>query len=110
MTKNTLHKEGKATFYAGTGKITADMPVFYNPIMKLNRDISIAITKHLGVKEGADILAGSGIRSIRLLLEGGLEQVHSNDASSEAVKAIKKNAKLNKVTKKITITQQSATR
>ena len=110
MNKNTLHKEGKATFYAGTGKITADMPVFYNPIMKLNRDISIAITKQYNIKEGADILAGSGIRSIRLLLEGGLEHIHSNDASSTAIKAIQKNAKINKITKKITITQQSATK
>ena len=52
-------------------KISADLPVFYNPVMKFNRDVSILLLKAIentGMQI-CDILAGSGIRSIRFLAE-----------------------------------------
>ena len=51
--------------------VNASMEVFYNPIMISNRNISIALLSALGAKnmKMADIMAGSGIRSLRFLRE-----------------------------------------
>ena len=51
--------------------VSKEMPVFYNPVMKLNRDISVLLLNAID-KKGlriADILAASGIRSIRFIKE-----------------------------------------
>ena len=71
---NRLIKEGKATVKVPVVKtVSKEMDVFYNPVMKFNRDISVLLLNSidkskLGI---ADPLAGSGIRSIRFLLELG---------------------------------------
>ncbi|MBN2454097.1 tRNA (guanine(10)-N(2))-dimethyltransferase [Candidatus Woesearchaeota archaeon] len=105
--------EGKAKFYAPTAKIVSkDMPVFYNPVMKTNRDIAVAIVASSGRKMRiADPLAGTGIRSIRILLEAGknAESIAINDVSPSAVRLIKKNLRLNKLSgKKISIANTEA--
>lgn len=101
--------EGKPLFYAPVDKpISKDLPVFYNPIMEYNRNLSIAL---LNALEQKDIqialpLAGTGIRGIRFLKElnkGIVKKVYFNDKNSAAVKTIKKNLKLNKITKKIEV-------
>jgi len=93
-------KEGKAKILASTGKITAKMDVFYNPIMKLNRDISILLlnsTKKKNLRI-ADPLAASGVRSIRFLLETKkVGSVAINDNSEKAVNAIIQNLKLSNI-------------
>jgi len=96
--------EGKAVFYASTGKISKELDVFYNPVMKTNRDICILLLNSIDKKSMniADIMAGSGIRSIRFakeLKKGKIKSLHTNDFSTSAVKAIKKNIKLNKAGK-----------
>ena len=52
-------------------KISKELEVFYNPIMKLNRDTSILLLNLIKDKEMqlALPLAGSGIRGIRFLKE-----------------------------------------
>lgn len=100
--KSSLLSEGSAVFHASTGKISRELEVFYNPVMKLNRDVCILLLNSvknngLGI---ADVLAGSGIRSVRLakeLKKGKISSIHANDASSKAVNAIKKNVRLNGV-------------
>lgn len=83
-------------------KISSDLPVFYNPVMKLNRDMSILLLKVLG-DEGMQILdplAGSGVRSIRFLLEVPFETIRNitiNDKDKESVKLLKENICLNKL-------------
>ena len=92
--------EGKAVLDVPVAKVvTKDLPVFYNPVMKLNRDISILLMNSLpGTYRVADILAGSGVRSIRFLKEcKNVKEVFANDASPKAASSIKKNAELNKV-------------
>lgn len=94
--------EGKAVFYASTGKISKELNVFYNPIMKLNRDISILLLNSVNKKDMqiADILAGSGIRSIRFkkeLKKGKIKSIHANDINKKAFDIMKKNIKLNKI-------------
>lgn len=71
-------------------------PVFYNPRMKLNRDICCAFARTLDDITFADVLAGSGAKGIRVAVEAG-HSVGLNDGSRHAVDLIKKNAKLNKV-------------
>ncbi|MBI5392648.1 tRNA (guanine(10)-N(2))-dimethyltransferase [Candidatus Woesearchaeota archaeon] len=81
-------------------KVSKELPVFYNPVMKMNRDITIELLRaqkrnHLQV---ADILAASGIRSIRLIKELPARKIKNilvNDCSENAVELIKENLKLN---------------
>ncbi len=78
--------------------LTKDMPVFYNPLMKLNRDMSIILLRALGEKDMliADPLAGSGIRSIRFLQElpgRMIKRIFVNDRKEVFVRLFKENAK-----------------
>lgn len=94
--------EGKAKLKVYAGKISKKLPVFYNPEMKLNRDISVLLLNAVEDK-GLKIalpLAGSGVRGIRFLLELDSEKVNGivlNDASVEAVESVKKNLELNQI-------------
>ncbi|MBI5065823.1 tRNA (guanine(10)-N(2))-dimethyltransferase [Candidatus Woesearchaeota archaeon] len=101
-------KEGEVEFYVSSEKkLSRKMQVFYNPVMSFQRDLNIALLKALDKKELriADILAGSGVRSLRILKEvKNVEQILVNDGSPEAVKIIKKNIK----NKKAVITNKNA--
>src|SRR3990172_5272692 len=67
-------------------------PVFYNPRMRLNRDVTCAVVKTLQ-KEGevrfADLLAGSGAKGLRVAKEAGCRVV-LNDANPAAQELIKR--------------------
>lgn len=93
--------EGSAEIEVPTEeKISRKLPVFYNPVMKLNRDISVLL---LNAVEDRDMqigspLAGSGVREIRFLLElqkGKIKSIAMNDGSEKAFNSIKDNLKLN---------------
>lgn len=108
--------EGEANIKIPTGKVTKKLPVFYNPVMKMNRDISISLLKALG-RKGLQValpLSGSGVRGIRMLTElprGVIKNIEFNDNSSDAVKLIKKNIALNEEKLKcqnIEVSQQDA--
>src|SRR3989338_8252883 len=96
-----LITEGKAkveVFHAK--KISKDLPVFYNPVMRLNRDVTILLLFASGKRNMrvADILAGSGVRSVRFLKElgkGAVESMCINDGGKEAITQIKRNLALN---------------
>jgi len=113
-----LITEGKAKFYAScdkNGKISKDLDVFYNPVMKFNRDVSILLLNNSGLKDIqlADIMAGSGVRSIRFLLElnkGIVDNIFVNDYDPNFVSTFKKNLKASGVknTKHIIITNEDA--
>lgn len=81
------------------------MPVFYNPVMKLNRDISVLLLNSVQNTELriALPLAGSGIRGIRFLKEldkNIIKEVHFNDKKENYKKYMKKNFELNKIKSK----------
>ncbi len=108
-------QEGKATFIASTDSVVSkEMDVFYNPAMKLNRDISVLLLNAIDNQNMriADILAGSGVRSIRFLLEVNPEKINTvviNDHSEKSFAAIKKNLSINKVkNKKVIISNKDA--
>ncbi len=73
-------------------------PVFYNPVMKTDRDISMIVLKSCLKKKSkvADIMSGLGARATRYANEGKFD-VYANDIQPSAVRLIKRNAKLNKV-------------
>jgi len=113
-------QEGKAIIYADEKheeKISKQLEVFYNPVMKMNRDISLlalnAAKKIKIIKDKIIIglpLAGSGIRGIRALLETNLvKEIYFNDKDKKASNNIKKNIKLNNIkTKNIFIDSKDA--
>ncbi len=90
--------EGKAKIIVSTANVVSkDLEVFYNPLMKFNRDITIEILKNFFDFPfiGALPLAGSGVRGARLLLDMPMKELLMNDLNPKAIKQIKKNLKLN---------------
>ncbi|MFX0099153.1 MAG: tRNA (guanine(10)-N(2))-dimethyltransferase [Candidatus Hodarchaeota archaeon] len=80
------------------------MPVFFNPHMLLNRDLSIlVINTYLKEISGpvriVDAMCGAGIRGIRYLLETQHDELHVDfvDLNPAAIKVCKKNLKLNAI-------------
>ncbi|MBI2140194.1 hypothetical protein HYU14_04665 [Candidatus Woesearchaeota archaeon] len=107
-------QEGAAAIKASQQEIvTKSMPVFYNPVMKLNRDISVLLLQAIPQKgmRIADPMAGSGIRSIRFLKELPKEKIKLlaiNDYDKGSVRAIRDNLSMNTIplkSKKIKISQ-----
>lgn len=81
-------------------KISKELPVFYNPVMKFNRDMSILLINSVEMDnmQIADPLAGSGVRGARFVLElkeGKIKSLNMNDMSSDAIKLIEDNMKNN---------------
>ncbi|BCU68425.1 N2,N2-dimethylguanosine tRNA methyltransferase [Sulfolobales archaeon HS-7] len=102
--------EGKAKLlvpdpkaYEKDGKFDpAWLPVFYNPKMVFNRDVSVIITSLLKVKECAEPLAASGVRGIRYQLEAGVESLFLNDINPLAVSLMNQNSRKNHINAVIT--------
>jgi len=83
-------------------KISKEMSVFYNPVMSLNRDISILLLNSIDQSnlQIADPLAASGVRSIRFLKELNRKKIKNisiNDHNREAINSIKNSLTLNKI-------------
>jgi len=109
-----LIQEGQAKIYIPKEKkISKKLPVFYNPLMALNRSISVLVLENIPNKNmqiGLP-LAGSGVRGIRLLKElpkNKIKFIYFNDHSKQAVNIIKKNLKINKIKSKTKLHNQDA--
>jgi tRNA (guanine26-N2/guanine27-N2)-dimethyltransferase len=107
--------EGSAKINIELGKkISKEMDVFYNPVMKLNRDVSVLLLNCVGKKnmQIGSPLAGSGVREIRFAKEldkGIVKSISVNDISVKAFNAIKNNIKKNKInSKKLIASNQDA--
>lgn len=94
--KTRLLVPEKGTFGRTLAGEAQKPPVFYNPRMKLNRDICCSFARTLGDATFADALAGSGAKGLRVANEADLE-VFLNDANEYAVDLIRRNADLNKL-------------
>ena len=96
-------REGKAVILVPQLRevVSSDMPVFYNPLMRVNRDLSVLGLAYLQEGEGrslmvADPMSASGIRAVRFIKETNFEgRVFANDISEKAVEIIKENLALN---------------
>ncbi len=106
--------EGKAKISIPVEKkISRKLPVFYNPIMSFNRDMSVYVLNALNNKDMqiALPLAGTGVRAVRFFKElkkGIIRSVYINDTSENAVKLIKNNLKNNNVRSKFEISNSDA--
>jgi len=91
----TKLREGKAEIFIPKAERIYDAPVFYNPAMGLNRDLSVLLLKVIKAKKVLDALSATGIRGIRYALETEAEEIWFNDINPEAFKLIIENLKLN---------------
>lgn len=84
-------------------KISSKAPVFYNPVMEMNRDLSILAIKTYRENSGREIeicdaFGGSGIRGIRYAREiDKVKNVLINDINPLAIQYIRENIKLNQL-------------
>ena len=105
--------EGKAKINVPTGKVSRKLEVFYNPVMETNRTVSVKVLNAVDNKhmQMCDLLAGSGVRSARFLLElnkGKIKRIDINDIGKKAVRLIKQNLRLNKLKSKFKIFNKDA--
>lgn len=103
MDSITIH-EGKVTIKIPKfEKVTAKAPVFYNPAMELNRDLSVAALTVFSESLDHDIsvcdaFGGTGIRGIRYAKEiPGVEKAFVNDLNPTAVEFARENVEKNNV-------------
>lgn len=95
--------EGNARINVHTSDIVSKkLPVFYNPIMSLNRDISIILLRSVAKKDMqiALPLAATGVRGVRMLAELPADMIKSvsmNDISTQAVRLMEENLALNSI-------------
>jgi tRNA (guanine26-N2/guanine27-N2)-dimethyltransferase len=89
-------------------------PVFYNPIMELNRDIAVLVLQAFQATAGRELivsepLAGCGVRGIRFAKEvEAVHKVHLNDINPEAFKMAQYNIELNKMSRCVSLTNEDA--
>ena len=85
-------------------KVSAKAPVFYNPVMELNRDISVVVLNSYRKSLDHDIVifdafGGTGIRGARYSKEiPGVERVLVGDVNPLAVEIARNNMQLNGIT------------
>ncbi len=91
-------------------------PVFYNPVMEFNRDLTVLafqayqciINRKITICEP---LTGTGIRSIRFAAEiQGVKKVVSSDINQRSVNLATQNIAINELQKKITLKHKDANR
>jgi tRNA (guanine26-N2/guanine27-N2)-dimethyltransferase len=110
--------EGKASFYIPdtaekeTNFVRA--PVFYNPLMELNRDISLLAVQVFQDEKQRQLrfcepLTGCGIRGIRIALEvPEVQQIYLNDKNKSAYELTRENIRLNEVQDKVIVSNEDA--
>lgn len=95
--------EGKIQIRVPVSNIVSkELPVFYNPVMSLQRNIAVGVLAAMKRKDliVCDPLAGSGVRILRFLKElprETIKQVFANDANPKWKKLFTANAKKNKI-------------
>jgi tRNA (guanine26-N2/guanine27-N2)-dimethyltransferase len=89
-------------------------PVFYNPVMELNRDLSVLALQAYQKRSGRDItvcepLTSSGLRGVRFAVEiHGVAKVVVNDINTRAVNVAKHNVALNNLQNRVKVSQKDA--
>jgi tRNA (guanine26-N2/guanine27-N2)-dimethyltransferase len=82
--------------------------VFYNPLMRLNRDTAVLAVSVLGERLGRPLdvcepMCGVGVRGIRLALEAGARRVTMGDLNPSGVQISEENARRNGVSDRVTV-------
>jgi tRNA (guanine26-N2/guanine27-N2)-dimethyltransferase len=89
-------------------------PVFYNPVMELNRDLAVLafqayqrmVNRNISICEP---LTSTGVRAIRLAAEiQGIKQVLANDINTRAYQLAEHNVQLNELQDRVTVKHKDA--
>ncbi len=105
----TKVREGSAEIYIFPGEIKKSDKVFYNPQMRVNRDISSLAVQVFTEETGRDVMvldvmASSGIRGIRYAIEcSKVREVVFNDLNPDSIEILKENVDLNHLQKRVKI-------
>jgi tRNA (guanine26-N2/guanine27-N2)-dimethyltransferase len=89
-------------------------PVFYNPVMELNRDLSVLALQAYQRTVGRELvvcepLSSSGIRGVRFAAEvKAVKNVLVNDISARAVKLARHNVELNSLNDRVEVENKDA--
>jgi tRNA (guanine26-N2/guanine27-N2)-dimethyltransferase len=89
-------------------------PVFYNPVMELNRDIAVLVLQayQRWINHEVSVcepLAGCGIRGVRFAVDvQGVRKVVMNDINEKAVQTALYNVHMNHVGKQVTVKNKDA--
>ncbi|WP_287586360.1 tRNA (guanine(10)-N(2))-dimethyltransferase [Candidatus Borrarchaeum sp.] len=111
--------EGRVSFYipdtAEKDTNFVKTPVFYNPLMELNRDISLLAVQVFQQEEKqrqirfCEPLTGCGVRGIRIALEiPDVQQIHLNDKNKSAYELTRENIRENELQDKVTVSNEDA--
>lgn len=111
-----LITEGKARIWIPKRRnvLPSRLPVFYNPVMGLNRDVAVlalqAFQRSLDREvDACEPLAGCGVRGVRFALEvEGTKHVFLNDINEKAAMLAEKNTKENDVEKLVSVKNSDA--
>ena len=106
-----LVTEGKARVWTPKREdvLPSRLPVFYNPVMELNRDAAVwalqAFQRNLNREvDVCEPLTGCGVRGVRFALEvKGIKHVFLNDINERAARLAEKNIEENGVTKLVSV-------
>jgi len=94
--------------------IPSKAPVFYNPLMELNRDIAVLALQAYQRIQGKRLLVcepltGSGIRGLRFAAEvKGVQRVVLSDINPEAARLAQFNTEFNKLAKCVSVMNEDA--
>jgi tRNA (guanine26-N2/guanine27-N2)-dimethyltransferase len=89
-------------------------PVFYNPVMELNRDLSVLALQAYQRRSGREIiicepLSSSGVRGVRFAAEiHGAKKIVINDINTRAVNLAKHNVQSNNLQNRVKVSQKDA--
>jgi len=117
-------REGRALIYIpdpgssgrGSGFDPSWLPVFYNPVMEFNRDVSVAaLQAYLDLLAprrpiiAVEPLTATGVRPVRYSLEvDGIEAVYAGDIDEASARLAKANASINGVEDKVFVSRSDA--
>lgn len=94
--------EGKAQLDINQEKVSKKAEVFYNPVMKFNRDVTLLLLDSVSDKQMQATLplCASGVRGIRMLKElkeSKIKSISFNDYNENVVNNLRKNLILNQL-------------
>ncbi len=106
----------KAYVHSPSEYAPSKAPVFYNPVMEFNRDLSVLALQAYQKMLQKEVLiceplTGCGVRGIRYAVEvSGVKKVVINDISTKAFYLAKKNVELNKVAMLVKVKNEDVNR
>lgn len=89
-------------------------PVFYNPVMELNRDLAVLALQTHQKRIGREIdvcepLTGCGLRGLRFAVEvEGVRKTIINDINENAFRLARHNVEMNNMAKRVTVKNKEA--